>query len=89
MDIQNSSNIVHHQLTLAFNCHAKLMRWRMKRECIMELKTQGFVDQLVEDLAHCNWFDAIRKFRQNQKPNNTKDTSNRLGKRPMATWEFN
>jgi hypothetical protein len=54
MDIQNSSNIVHHQLTLAFNCHAKLMRWRMKRECIMELKTKGFVDQLVEDLAHCN-----------------------------------
>ncbi len=39
----------------------------------MELKTQGFVDQLVED----------------QKPNNTKDTSNRPGKQPMATWEFN
>jgi hypothetical protein len=26
----------------------------MKRECILELKTQGFVDQLIEDLAHCN-----------------------------------
>jgi len=40
------------------------------------LKTQGFVDQLVEDFAHYNRFDAIRSFGQNQKPNDTKDTSN-------------
>jgi hypothetical protein len=48
----------------------------MRREGIMELKTQGFVDQLVEDLAHCNRFDAIQRLGQNQKPSDTKDTSN-------------
>jgi len=34
------------------------------------------VDQPIEDLTHCNGFDAIRKLGQRQKLNGTKDTNN-------------
>jgi len=55
-------------LTLAPICRTKLMRQQMKREYILELKTQGSSSQLVEGLA--------QKFGQSQKLNGTKDMNN-------------
>jgi hypothetical protein len=50
------------------------MKWQMKRKHILELRTQGFANQSVKDLAQK--FNATQKFGQIQKPNRTKDASN-------------
>jgi hypothetical protein len=37
--IQSNLNTIHHHLTPILDCHAKLMRQQMKKECISELNT--------------------------------------------------
>lgn len=67
---------MHHRLTLALNCHTKLMRRQMKRKHILKLKTEGYVDQTIKDLTHRNRSYTTKRFGQSQKCNNTKDMSN-------------
>jgi hypothetical protein len=50
------------------------MRQQMKREHILELKTQGSFNQSVEGLAQKS--SATQKFGQSQKSNGTKNMNN-------------
>ncbi len=73
---------------LFFNCHAKLMRRQMKRECISKLNTWSSIDRPIEDLAHCNQLMAFEGLAKANSLTTQRTWVMNSRKRLVVIWEF-